>query len=411
MERLVARVKRTFVGVARRMRRVARWMAGGPLATLVTLAALFPTAEGRPGVWSLVIVLGAFALLGAFGLWAGSVVIRFAGFFGRREVSFADGGVSVHRGEATKRYDAETIVSGVVIPRDDGAELRLVLRNGDLLRLRLDELATAEAALRALRLGPGEKRVAVRWSRFIHVFLAAFGGMMVASLPMVFLMARAQGTPLHVAFSLLFLVAPYFAAGWAGRRVRRTVIAGTDGLRGRVGGKRFAIRFADVRSLEAREHQILIHHAGGTLTLPLDADDAALARALRHRLEQAWERYRERGGSRSEIFARGDETFAEWKTRLATLLRRDAGHRQAAVRQEDAEAVLHDPEADPEARAGAALALAWGDGAQDRQQKVRVAVEGVASPRVRVALDAAARGELEEVQVDAARREHDRTAR
>ncbi len=77
--------------------------------------------------------------------------------------------------------------------------------------------------------------------------------------------------------------------------------------------------------------------------------------------------------------------------------------------------MLDDPEADPEARAGAAVALLGDEEGrgrrEDRSRRVRVAIGGVASPRVRVALDAALRGELEEELLEEARREHDREVR
>lgn len=408
VQRFVARVKRTFTGLARRIGRGARWVAGGSLGALVITSGFFPNLEAHP-VGSLVVLLGFFGLAGAGAAWAMSGALRLWGSFAEREVVIADGGVSVLHGETETRYDAARIVSGMVIPREDGAELRLVLDGGDTLRLRLPSVGAANDTLEALDLGPGEKRLAVRWSRFFHVFIAAFGGLAATTIPFLLLSSQVEGSALYLPASFLLLFVPWFAAGWATRWVGREVIAGTDGLRGRIGGRRFDVRFAELESLERRDGQMVLRRTQGPeLVIPLDADDTGLREALAHRLEQAWEAYRERGGSRAEIFRRGDESLAQWMDRMTHLLSRDAGHRAAPVRDEDAQAVLDDPEADPEARAGAAVALLGdGEGGESRSRRVRVAIGGVASPRVRVVLDAAVRGDLEEEVLEEAQREHD----
>jgi hypothetical protein len=73
--------------------------------------------------------------------------------------------------------------------------------------------------------------------------------------------------------------------------------------------------------------------------------------------------------------------------------------------------VLEDAEADPDARVGAAVALAQLD-EPALVAKVRVVAERCVSPRLRVALEDAARDALDEEVVEAARTElrHERPA-
>ena len=137
-------------------------MAGGSLGVLAVAGGLSPTPDDRSFVWALVILLAFGGLVVAAGSWASSWVVRLWGRFAERDVVIAEGGVRVFRGPTT-HYPASRLVSGMVIPRDEGAELRLVLEGGDTLRLQVPTVHAANDALEALDLAPGDKRLAIRW--------------------------------------------------------------------------------------------------------------------------------------------------------------------------------------------------------------------------------------------------------
>jgi hypothetical protein len=80
--------------------------------------------------------------------------------------------------------------------------------------------------------------------------------------------------------------------------------------------------------------------------------------------------------------ARGGRTVREWLTDLRTV--REAHYRVAAIHDEDLLRVLSDPKADESVRAAAAICLAKNDG-----EKVRIAADDVAEPKLRAAIDAA----------------------
>src|SRR5690606_9002718 len=111
-----------------------------------------------------------------------------------------------------------------------------------------------------------------------------------------------------------------------------------------------------------------------------------------------------RGRGNPAPFARGEQSFAQWVELMQALLRKGSGHRERPVGVADAVAVLEDPNAEPEARVGAAVAR----GQVDRPAlaaRVRVITDDGASPRLRVALDTASRGEVDEEVVEGAGQE------
>lgn len=413
MKRWLAKVKRSFTGWSARLGKVARWMAGLSVGTLGAIAAIFPSAGDLVGWLSPLAILATVALLAAPVVWIAGWVAKLVGRRREAEVGVVDGELEVtYPDGTTRRYPSEAVVSGMVVPLspveddDPGAELRLLLRNGDYLRLELDSVEGAEELVERLALGPGQRRLVFRWGRIFSRILAAIGGYFASSLPLLAVATALEGTVLHVPLSFMWMVVPYFVAGWASRQVRREVIAGTDGVQARIGRKKVAFRFADVDSVELRVSDMVLSVNGEEVVIPLDTDNPRQGRALGHRLRAAWEHFQTAAGQGgAERFLRGDLSFEDWKAKLARLLAGAATMREAPLRVEDALSVLEDPEADPEARAGAALALALA-GSDDDQRRVRVAIESTTRPKVRVALDAALEGALEEKQLEAARAEH-----
>jgi hypothetical protein len=86
--------------------------------------------------------------------------------------------------------------------------------------------------------------------------------------------------------------------------------------------------------------------------------------------------------------------------------------RSAPVLRAQLWACLNDPDASPDERAAAAVALASGDEGRCEGERIRVAAQGIASPRLRVVLEAAADGRDDDALADAlARVEPSRRAR
>ncbi|MBO6934946.1 MAG: hypothetical protein JJ863_08220 [Deltaproteobacteria bacterium] len=413
MKRWLAKVKRSFTGWSARLGKAARWIAGLSLGTVGVLASIFPSGGEVSGWLSPLLIASLVGFMVAPVVWIAGWVAKVLGRRRDAEVAVVDDALELVYPDGKKqRFSEGEIVSGMVVPLvpieedDPAAELWVLLTNGDVLRLEVGTLEAADELLGALALGPGQRRLVFGWRRIFQRVLAAFGGYFGAALPLMWLAMQLQGTRAHTPFAFLWMVLPFFVGGWASRRVRREVVAGTDGVEARIGGKKVSFRFADVDGVEVRAEDVTFSVNGEEVRIPLDMDDRRQARALAHRLERAWEHFQGavgRGGA--ERFLRGDLSLDEWKAKLERLLAGASTMREAPLRAADAWKVLEDPDADPEARAGAALALAAA-GSDEDQRRVRVAVESTTRPKVRVALDAALEGELEEEQLEAARAEH-----
>lgn len=120
--------------------------------------------------------------------------------------------------------------------------------------------------------------------------------------------------------------------------------------------------------------------------------DAVLAR-----IGEAMMAYRARGTGAdvSALVRRGSRTRTEWLEALRKLRESEGGYRDTVVRDDDLWRVLEDPSAPEDARGGAAMLLrrSLDDAGKAR---VRVAADATASPKLRVALDAAAGDEADE---------------
>jgi hypothetical protein len=88
------------------------------------------------------------------------------------------------------------------------------------------------------------------------------------------------------------------------------------------------------------------------------------------------------------LVGRGSRTREEWFDSLAKLGASDGGYRDAVVREDDLWRVVEDPAAPEDARAGAMVVLRpkLDDAGK---QRVRIAAEATASPRLRVVLERA----------------------
>lgn len=103
------------------------------------------------------------------------------------------------------------------------------------------------------------------------------------------------------------------------------------------------------------------------------------------------------GRSRNEVdttpLARAGDDVETWKSRLLTLL--DADAYRAAIDADQLAQVVEDASASADLRVAAALALSSLSEHATQRHRVRVAIEAVATPQLRVALERADAGELD----------------
>lgn len=126
---------------------------------------------------------------------------------------------------------------------------------------------------------------------------------------------------------------------------------------------------------------------------------AAHHQAILARIVEARRLFREGGAAldAAALVGRQGRSRADWLQALARVAGGEGGYREAAVRLENLVALVEDPRAPADARAGAAAVLhAKGD--DEARARVRVAAEATASPKLRVALDAAGKDDPEAVR-------------
>jgi len=194
--------------------------------------------------------------------------------------------------------------------------------------------------------------------------------------------------------------------------IPKRVVVGTDGVvTSWLFRKRF-LRYEDVRGVRPLANRLrgvsLIARTGRPMrlaargfTVELEERRAAI---VVQRLQQAMKDHRRRQGAAGALPVRGERPLDQWIRALrAAGSGGDADHRSAPILSDDLWQLVEDPAAEPEARAGAAIAL----GASldpSGQRRLRIAAEATAAPEVRTLLQLAADGADEDELEPALRR-------
>lgn len=403
---VTARVKTRWKRWSRRLLSASRWLAGGSFGTLALLSALYPQSSQIPGPLQLVFALTLPMMFAAPVVWLAGRLVRLTPFR-EAQVQASPVGLDVTRDGRVRSIPAATITLAVVVPRIMGAELCLLLTSGDELVVRVPSVEAGDALLAGLALDPHQRRTDVEWNPLLRRALVAALGFGLSFAFFVTLAGALHATPMAVPIIFLMVVVPFLLASALARAMRNGVSVGRDGVVLRDGLRSHEVSFDDIVAVRRDGNTLeLIRANGPPRVVSLRGLDAPVAQQLAERLAQGLARFRELVGSRAELFARGGRDFAVWKDDLRRLLAQAVGFRGAALRPEDALRVVEDPEADPEARVGAALAL-MAVGGEPEKLRVRVAAETTLAPRVRIALEAASEGDVDEDVIAAAVRERE----
>lgn len=403
---VAARVKRRFLKWSGRLLSASRWLAGGAFGTLAVLSTIYPHSSHIPGVLMPLFALSVPAMIMAPVVWLLGLGARVLPFRDA-QVAASPLGLDVTRGERVRHVPARSITLAVVVPRAEGAELRITLTNRDELVLRVPSIAAGDALVAALGLDPHQRRTDVVWNPWRRRALAGGTALGLTATLFVTLVTLAEGSAMGVPLFFLMTVVPFLVASAAARAMRNGVSLGRAGVVAREALRTRQLGFDDVVAIRhVGESAQLVREGAEPFVVSLKGLDASVAKQLVERMAQGLSRFRDLVGSRADIFARGERDFATWKEEVRRLLTEAVGFRGPALRPEDALRVVEDPDADPEARVGAALAL-MAVGGDDDKLRVRVAAETTLAPRVRVALEAASEGDVDEDVIEAAVRERE----
>lgn len=360
-------------------------------------------------VWTALGPLGVGLALGALaGVAAGFLAGFKAGRHGARgaavPLAFDRQGVWEGGRLAIPRTDFDNAVTA---PDARGDGVLVLLGKGGWTRsqLRARDAAEAEAVVRALGLDA---------ARSVMVYKLMNGSPLgkLDPLPLAGLLYGA-GVPLTVALVALLRspwgvlpVALAHVAFVAAMVLPTTVVVGADGVLVRWAGLTRFCAFADVARVEALGTGVRLHRKDGACfdvvvgrpqlartnlgpgrnpALDRDAIIARIEQAMRVRAATP------AGALDPAALARNGRALPEWIGAVRALLDPVRSPREAAVSPEDFWRLVEDVDAPADTRAAAAVALAPSLDERGRQ-RLRVAAEAVASPRLRVVLEASADG-------------------
>lgn len=388
---------------------VSRWLrrwgvalgAAIPLAFWVTLIVLHP--HGSPPAEPTIMALVA-------STWLGPLAAIASRALGRRRVRArelrvtADRLVVVAEDGVERAWARGEIVQGVELGARDVA---LELASGAKLELALERDGDGARVLDAIGLGPTQRRAVFRWRRTFERLLGGVAGLSV----LVGLLAVFPSPPLLALLCPMFAGVPWLFAGWLGGILsERSIEIGADALRARGRLTTVLARFAELEAVRvvetARGGRLeLVFRDGRRVQALLDPDDDRMRAAVLARIEaaRAAAASREEGQRLAELLGRAGRSLSELREVAANVLGAAIGFRDASVTESEVAALLDDPQAGAAQRIAAAIALAGQS--QAGPARVRVVAERCASPKLRVALEAAATGALDDGMLAAAEEE------
>lgn len=361
------------------------------LATFVVASAL-AVASVVPGPVSLLGVGAMIALFLAARRLGSAAPAR------RGALDLSPGRVEIACEDGTRATLSEPC-AGWVVPHAEGADVAFVRADDDAVIARVATPEEGHAALAAVGIDPARRVVRLllggRWDGVgFGIVTALF--VLLQGTPVFILIALALrlsgATTLALGLGLLSL-----ATFLGGRTLGPAEITlGADGIRWRHGFSRGYAAWRDVVGVEAWQDQgILLRRRGGArVIIPHSHRDPQRLAGVVALLRRAWERAGETARPPLEALDRRGRTVDAWRESLRGLVS-GVAYRRETLTADDLIATLDDPSAPAERRLAAAMCL-HDVAAPDAVTRIRVAADACASDELRVALERAAVGEVDE---------------
>lgn len=290
-----------------------------------------------------------------------------------------------------------SIAAGFFRPAGSGGYVVLRDRAGkDLLEVIVRDEAQAVALLEALELDAAKRLLAIDTASPVTALTGRVGGAVLALAGLGALGAASLFAGISPMFALAVMTLATLVGAWPAR-----VEIAPDGVAITWLTRFRFVRFADVSTVTrtARGATLLLT-SGERLLIPRAVGEPGTD-AMIARVQEALDVHRTAGKGAAPdtlaLLARGDRDVRSWLEHLRGL--RGEGYRTSATRDDDLWRVIENPSAGADARAGAALLMRprLDDAGRAR---IRVASETTASPKLRVALDAAATADAEDEAVE-----------
>ncbi|NUQ72499.1 MAG: PH domain-containing protein [Polyangiaceae bacterium] len=297
----------------------------------------------------------------------------------------------------------DRLVSGLVVPAKN--RLELVLTRGEKIVAAISNEFDAQAVLSALGIDPARRRVAVMLGTVQGQL--AYGCFMI---PVTFfgmvMLLKVLDVPDAIFKTILPGVFPLVLL-FAIRSARPLeVVVGTDGIVLKRGFTRRFIPYSALAGVKIDDEARLVLKMRSEKEIIIHKGDEAARRALdariRHAMQAGGDSAAEGRAELDRLEPRGLSLQA-WRETLKGLVVRPGDYRRAGIPEEMLLAVVEDPDAPPERRIGAALALK-ASGREDAAPKIRIAAEACANEHVRVALERAAEDDLDDETIERVRK-------
>ncbi len=336
-------------------------------------------------------------------------------------VEVGAGTLAVRLGGEREKVKAADFTGGLLLPAAEGHVVRLSRRGKDGLRITVPDARTGKDLLEALGLGPRGRTVEVELdapNRALHVGLRTFFLMWLLSVLTVMALFAVTYPPMFqvwlqpamVIAGVLWSVGPGLAMAWWWPQ---RVTLGADGLLwSRRGGHRF-IRYASITGIQRSDERLTLSLRGGAkVTLRTTGAEAiSTAEALEARMRATMEQNAARAGEPGyEVLDPADKDVGSWLRAIESRAQPAHAFREATFEPERLRAVLDDATTTGAKRLGAAVALA-SSGEADAPGRIRIAAQGTASPRLRVALEKIADGQRDEAAIQEVLAEEEPSAR
>lgn len=356
-------------------------------------------ANSPAGMYAVIGMLLSFILLlMAFGT-------QIASWLGRPTegtVEASDAALSVPRGrEGERRIDRKDIAAGFVLRDGERTMTELRLRDGNGVEVEVRDEHEGAALLDTLGVAPHERALEMRLGGAVFSVLTALIGIGpgflvagIASLGLGALLHLSSTAMGFMIFALTAASAPVSQWLWANGRV----IVGRDGISMQQGLNRWFVAHSDVRAVRVSRSKIVLELTDrrtqviGTLGMSEERRDALAAR-IRESIGSGAPT--EALSARLALLDRGSKSHAEWEASLRALASDGDGYRASGLSREELLEVIDSATSSAERKVAAAFVLSLRDKAQ-AVERVRVALAVTAQESVRVALERASEGALDE---------------
>jgi len=327
-----------------------------------------------------------------------------------RELSVKDGTLRLHTTAETKEIPGHEIEGALVrASTSTDREAEIALKSGDALHVRVKDKGEGglESLIASLGFGGAKRRTVIPlggarsplWSTLAAVVM----GLVLAPIGTCVAAAAVPSGGFDGIATFMAIAFVIVTTATARLMTPRKVIVGADGVEVHGALRRRFFPRSRIFGVEkvSRDVLLILRDGDGVTDVRVSAEDddrrGALAKCIRDALEDP-----SMGPDpRSALLARGKDAIGAWRERVKKLVGPNEGYRSTSLPVETLVRTIRDPDAPPDVRVGAAMAIASSRDDEAKEQ-LRIATDAIVDRDLRVALETAAEAEAEDLAIQEA---------